>query len=71
MRRIPVAVLTASSAASDLEKAHDLGARCFLTKPVEIDQFFAVVDSIESFPPSTWIESGQAPALKESFSSSH
>jgi chemotaxis family two-component system response regulator Rcp1 len=49
MRRIPVAVLTTSSAESDVEKTYDLGANCFLTKPVEIDQFIHVVQSIDNF----------------------
>jgi CheY-like chemotaxis protein len=48
-RRIPVAVLTTSSAESDVEKSYDLGANCFLTKPVEIDQFIHVVHSIDNF----------------------
>jgi CheY-like chemotaxis protein len=49
MRRIPVAVLTTSSAESDVEKTYDLGANCFLTKPVEIEQFIHVVHSIDNF----------------------
>ena len=49
MRRIPVAVLTTSSAESDVQKTYDLGANCFLTKPVEIEQFIHVVQSIDNF----------------------
>ena len=49
LRRIPVAVLTTSSAESDVEKSYDLGANCFLTKPVEIEQFIHVVQSIDTF----------------------
>ncbi len=49
LRRIPVAVLTTSSAESDVEKTYDLGANCFLTKPVDIDQFIHVVHSIDNF----------------------
>ena len=49
MRRIPVAVLTTSSAESDVAKTYDLGANCFLTKPVDIDQFIHVVHSIDNF----------------------
>jgi CheY-like chemotaxis protein len=49
MRRIPVAVLTTSSAEADVEKTYDLGANCFLTKPVEIEQFIHVVQSIDNF----------------------
>jgi two-component system, chemotaxis family, response regulator Rcp1 len=49
MRRIPVAVLTTSSAESDVAKTYDLGANCFLSKPVEIEQFIHVVQSIDNF----------------------
>jgi two-component system, chemotaxis family, response regulator Rcp1 len=49
LRRIPVAVLTTSSAESDVLKTYDLGANCFLTKPVDIDQFIHVVQSIDDF----------------------
>ena len=49
LRRIPVAVLTTSAAESDVVKTYDLGANCFLTKPVEIDQFIHVVQSIDTF----------------------
>lgn len=49
LRRIPVAVLTTSAAESDVEKSYDLGANCFLTKPVDIDQFIHVVHSIDNF----------------------
>jgi chemotaxis family two-component system response regulator Rcp1 len=49
MRRIPVAVLTTSSAETDVAKTYDLGANCFLTKPVEIEQFIHVVQSIDNF----------------------
>lgn len=49
LRRIPVAVLTTSSAESDVMKTYDLGANCFLTKPVDIDQFIHVVQSIDDF----------------------
>ena len=47
--RIPVAVLTTSSAETDVLKTYDLGANCFLTKPVDVDQFIHVVQSIEDF----------------------
>lgn len=48
-RRIPVAVLTTSSAESDVAQTYDLGANCFLTKPVDVDQFVGVVRSIDDF----------------------
>jgi len=49
MRRIPVAVLTTSAADSDVAKTYDLGANCFLTKPVDIEEFTHVVQSIDDF----------------------
>lgn len=49
LHRIPVAVLTTSSAEADVAKTYDLGANCFLTKPVDIDQFVHVVQSIDDF----------------------
>ncbi len=49
LRRIPVAVLTTSSAEADVAKTYDLGANCFLTKPVDVDQFVHVVQSIDDF----------------------
>jgi chemotaxis family two-component system response regulator Rcp1 len=49
LRRIPVAVLTTSSAETDVAKSYDLGANCFLTKPVDIEQFIHVVQSIDNF----------------------
>lgn len=49
LRRIPVAVLTTSSAEADVLRSYELGVNCYLTKPVGLDQFLAVVQSIESF----------------------
>jgi chemotaxis family two-component system response regulator Rcp1 len=49
LRRIPVAVLTTSSAETDVTVTYDLGANCFLTKPVDVDQFAHVVHAIEDF----------------------
>lgn len=49
LKRLPVAVLTTSSAETDVVRTYDLGANCFLTKPVNIDQFVHVVQSIDDF----------------------
>jgi CheY-like chemotaxis protein len=49
LRRVPVAVLTTSSAEADVTKTYELGANCFLTKPVDVDQFVHVVQSIDDF----------------------
>jgi chemotaxis family two-component system response regulator Rcp1 len=49
LRRIPVIILTTSSAELDILGAYDLHANCYITKPVSLDQFTKVVRSIEEF----------------------
>jgi two-component system, chemotaxis family, response regulator Rcp1 len=49
LRRIPVVVLTTSNAEQDIVHVYDLHANCYITKPVDIDQFVKVVQSIEDF----------------------
>lgn len=49
LRRIPVVILTTSSAEQDILKTYDLHANCFITKPVDLDQFIKVVQMIEDF----------------------
>ena len=49
LRRIPVVILTTSKAEEDILKTYDLHANCFITKPVDFDQFVKVVQSIEHF----------------------
>jgi two-component system, chemotaxis family, response regulator Rcp1 len=49
LRNIPVVVLTSSQAEQDILRAYDLHANCYITKPVDLDQFITVVKSIEDF----------------------
>lgn len=49
LRSIPVAVLTTSSAHRDVVESYKLGANCYLTKPVDLQQFLSVVAQIENF----------------------
>jgi chemotaxis family two-component system response regulator Rcp1 len=46
---IPVIVLTTSSAEQDVLRSYDLKAACYITKPIDLDEFISVVRSIESF----------------------
>jgi len=48
-KRIPVVILTASEAESDILKTYNLHANCYITKPLDLDQFLKVVKAIESF----------------------
>jgi two-component system, chemotaxis family, response regulator Rcp1 len=47
--RIPVAVLTTSSSEEDILKSYNLHANCYITKPLDINQFIDRVRSIEDF----------------------
>jgi len=49
LRHIPVVILTSSSAEQDIARAYDLHANCYISKPVDLDQFITVVRSIEDF----------------------
>ena len=49
LRRIPVVILTTSQAEQDVLRTYDLHANCYITKPVDLDQFITVVQSIEDF----------------------
>jgi two-component system, chemotaxis family, response regulator Rcp1 len=49
LRKIPVVVLTTSAAEEDIARAYSRHANCYITKPVDLDQFLRVVHSIESF----------------------
>ncbi|HYX16132.1 MAG TPA: response regulator [Nostoc sp.] len=49
LRRIPVVILTTSQAEEDILKAYNLCANCYITKPVDFDQFVKIVQSIENF----------------------
>ena len=49
LRRIPVVVLTTSAAERDVLQAYDLHANCYVTKPVDLDQFVGIVKQIEDF----------------------
>jgi two-component system, chemotaxis family, response regulator Rcp1 len=49
LRVIPVVILTTSKAEEDIIRSYQLNANCYITKPVDLDQFMKVVRSIEDF----------------------
>ncbi|MDD5560245.1 response regulator [Candidatus Methylomirabilis sp.] len=49
LKSIPVVVLTVSKAEEDILKTYKLHANCYITKPVDLDQFISVTQSIEDF----------------------
>ena len=49
LRKIPVIVLTTSSAESDVSRCYDRHANCYVQKPVDLDRFVDVARSLVAF----------------------
>lgn len=49
LKHIPVVILTTSNTEQDIIKTYSLHANCYITKPVDLDQFIKVVRTIEDF----------------------
>ena len=49
LKSIPVVIMTTSSAEEDIQESYALHANCYITKPLNLDQFMTVVDAIEGF----------------------
>ena len=58
LKSIPVVILTTSKAEQDILKAYHLHANCYITKPVDLDQFLGVVRAIEDF----WLQIVKLPS---------
>ena len=60
LKQIPVIMLTTSSSEKDISMSYKNHANCFITKPVDVENFLKVVYSIENF----WISIVTLPANK-------
>jgi two-component system, chemotaxis family, response regulator Rcp1 len=49
LKHIPIVILTTSDAEEDIINGYKMHANCFITKPVDLNQFYSLVRSIESF----------------------
>ena len=49
LKKIPVVVLTSSDAEQDIVKSYELGASCYVTKPIGLSAFQSIVRSIQNF----------------------
>jgi len=49
LKTIPVVILTTSSAEEDILRSYQLHANCYITKPVDLDQFLKVIRAIDNF----------------------
>src|SRR5665213_910359 len=57
LKTIPTVILTTSVAKEDIEKSYQLRANCYLSKPVELEEFEGLVKSINDF----WLTKGKLP----------
>lgn len=64
LRFIPVIVLTTSDSDQDITKAYSLYANCFITKPVDLEQFIFIIRQIEIF----WFQVIKLPNVQKQFS---
>lgn len=49
LKKIPIVILTTSADEQDVARAYNLNANCYITKPVDIQQFLKAIDLIEDF----------------------
>jgi CheY-like chemotaxis protein len=57
LKTIPTIILTTSSFEGDVRKTYQLQANCFLNKPLQLDDFEAIVKGIKDF----WIDKVRLP----------
>ena len=55
LRHIPVVILSTSQSEQDVARGYRLGANVFVTKPVDVDRFFQVIQSLEQF----WLDTAR------------
>jgi two-component system, chemotaxis family, response regulator Rcp1 len=60
LKMIPTVILTTSGTEADVAKSYQLQANCYLTKPVQLDAFEALVKSINDF----WLTEAKLPPHK-------
>jgi chemotaxis family two-component system response regulator Rcp1 len=61
LKSIPVVILTTSAAEEDILRSYQLHANCYITKPVDLDQFLKVVKTIDNF----WLAIVKLPTVAE------
>jgi two-component system, chemotaxis family, response regulator Rcp1 len=61
LKTIPTVILTTSEAEVDIVKSYQLQANCYLSKPVQLDAFEALVKSINDF----WLTKVKLPQQRQ------
>jgi|ERR1700733_11545788 chemotaxis family two-component system response regulator Rcp1 len=49
LRQIPVVIFSSSQANDDVQRSYQLGANCYVSKPVSLKAYFSVLQSLEEF----------------------
>jgi two-component system, chemotaxis family, response regulator Rcp1 len=62
LKSIPTVILTTSDAEADIARSYELQANCYLTKPVQLDDFVKLVKSISEF----WLTTAKLPTPAQS-----
>jgi len=62
LKTIPIVILTTSDAESDITRSYQLQANCYLTKPVRLEEFEALVKSVNDF----WLTKVKLPNVPNS-----
>ncbi len=57
LKLIPVIILSTSKNEMDIEKCYELNVNCYITKPVELDNFIDVIKSVEAY----WMQTAKLP----------
>lgn len=57
LAHLPIVVLTSSMAQADVDAAYRLSANCYLTKPVDLDEYLSMMRLFEQF----WLEAACLP----------
>jgi two-component system, chemotaxis family, response regulator Rcp1 len=61
LKRIPVCMLTSSKAETDVMQSYDLGANCYVVKPLDFKTFQDIVRTVENF----WFTTVRLPHRQE------
>lgn len=61
LKRIPVLMLTTSSAEKDILFSYNNYANCFITKPLDVEEFISVIASFGNF----WISIVKLPTIEK------
>jgi CheY-like chemotaxis protein len=59
LKLIPVIILTTSATESDIFKTYELNANCYITKPIDFEQYIGAVKLIELF----WLSTARLPSV--------